>query len=434
MIQSDRRRTAGAALIAALVGTILALAPAAPATAATVKPIVFPVDGAVTYTRDFGACRSGCTRTHEGNDLMGQKMMPELAAVDGVVFRLTFNNLSSGGNSVTIKGDDGWTYHYIHVNNDTPGTDNGQATRAQAFPSNVVVGARVTRGQVVAYMGDSGNAEGTAPHLHFEIRQPAVAGQYTGTPIDPYDSLQAATRWATTQRWELRRTPTAGPPQEIVSYGLQPGDRALLCDWDGDGLDEAVVYRAGVWHLRDGVSTGTTVRQIPFGTTADTPLCGNVDADPADEPLLFTAGGTWTVRAGFETADGVAWTVRYGLSAGDQPVLGDWDGDGRDDLAIFRTGGAWHLRSTASAAGSTVRTFTYGLQSGDRAVAGDWDGNGRDDAGIYRRGQWHLRTSAEVSGGTATTFTFGTAADQPVAGRWTAAAAAGLGAFRVKSA
>ena len=426
------RRLVALALAAALTGSILAAAGAGPAAAATVKPIVFPVDGAVTYTRDFGAPRSG-GRTHEGNDLMGQKMMPELAAVDGTVFRLTFNNLSTGGNSVTIKGDDGWTYHYIHVNNDTPGTDNGAATREQAFPSNIVVGARVTRGQVVAYMGDSGNAESTAPHLHFEIRQPAAAGQYTGAAIDPYDSLQAATRWSTVQRWELRRTPTAGPVEDVVSYGLQIGDRALLCDWDGDGLDEAVVFRGGEWHLRNGTTTGATASRVVFGSRSDVAMCGNVDADAADEPILFN-NGTWTFRSGFDAADPVAHTARYGVSPGDVPVLGDWDADGRDDLAIYRAGGSWSIRNGSGPTGRTLYTFTYGVQSGDRPVAGDWDGNGTDDAGIYRKGQWHLRSTASPTGSTVRSFLFGAANDLPLAGRWGTPAASGLGVMRPRTA
>lgn len=134
-----------------------------------------------------------------------------------------------------LEAADGWTYHYIHVNNDTPGTDDGKATRAQAFPANIVAGAKVTKVQVVGYMGDSGNAESTAPHLHFEIRQPAVPGSYQGTAINAYPSLQQATHWNQTSRWDLRRTATAGPSDEQFTYGMQAGDRGLLCDWDGDG-------------------------------------------------------------------------------------------------------------------------------------------------------------------------------------------------------
>ena len=186
MLRSHLRRTSAIALLALGAFTASGCGP-------FVRPIVFPVDGPVTYTDTFGACRgTACERTHEGQDLMGRKMLPLLAAVDGVVHRVTFNNL--GGSSVVLKDADGWTYHYLHVNNDTPGTDDAKATRDQAFPANIVVGAKVVKGQVVGYLGDSGNAEATAPHLHFEIREPAAPGTWTGVAINPYESLLQATK------------------------------------------------------------------------------------------------------------------------------------------------------------------------------------------------------------------------------------------------
>ncbi|MDP1806423.1 MAG: peptidoglycan DD-metalloendopeptidase family protein, partial [Acidimicrobiales bacterium] len=265
-----------------LAGLLLSASFASPADASgpVVKPIAFPVDGKVTYTDTYGAPRSG-GRTHEGQDLMGAKMTRLVAAVSGEVFRLKFDNLSTGGSSVVIKGDDGWTYHYLHVNNDTPGTDDGNATRDQAFPSNIVLGARVAKGQLVGFMGDSGNAETTGAHLHFEIRQPPAPGGYTGAAINAYPSLKAAETASsgTTSRWFLRRTADTGPADEELTYGIQAGDRGLLCDWDGDGTDEIVVYRQGVWHLKDGTSTGATAGQVAFGTATDVPLCGDVDGD-----------------------------------------------------------------------------------------------------------------------------------------------------------
>ena len=416
-------------ILIALAGSPLA-APSAGA-AAVVKPIVFPVDGTVTYTDTFGACRDGCTRTHEGQDLMGKKMLPLLAAVDGVVHRITFNNTSSGGNSVTIRGADGWTYHYLHINNDTPGTDDGKASRAQAFPSNIVLGATVSRGQVVGYMGDSGNAEGTSPHLHFEIRQPALPGAYTGTPINPYESLKQAVIWSQPSSWDLRFTATAGAADVRFAYGLQSGDRGLLCDWDGDGADESVIVRNGTWHLRDGTATGITAGQLVFGTATDTALCGDVDGDGADEPALFRAG-RWTIRTGFGAGDAVAWTPVYGMEPGDKPVLGDWDGDGDDDLAIHRSG-TWYIRSRGTNLGSTVATFPYGRQAGDKPIAGDWDGDGDDDAGIFRWGEWHLRSTAQASGATVAAFTFGSGNGQPVVGDGSDPMRPGIGTFRPKA-
>src|SRR5688572_32831015 len=100
-----RRLTIGVVAASLLLGVVT---PAPAHAAATVKPITFPVDGRVTYSDTFGAPRSG--HTHEGQDLMGTKMLPLLAAVDGVVHRVKFDNVI--GNSVTIKAADGWTYHY----------------------------------------------------------------------------------------------------------------------------------------------------------------------------------------------------------------------------------------------------------------------------------------------------------------------------------
>jgi Peptidase family M23 len=414
------RRTLLAVVAALLLGPLAA----APASAGpVVKPIVFPVDGPVTYTDTFGAPRSG--HTHEGQDLMGRKMLPLLAAVDGVVHRIKFNNAT--GNSLVIRAADGWTYHYIHVNNDRPGTDDGQATRAQAFPDRIVLGAQVRRGEVVGFLGDSGNAESAGAHLHFEIRQPPAPGTYTGAPINPYESLRQAVGASTTPGWELRWATTAGAADHRFSYGSQPGDRALLCDWNGDGADDPVIYRSGTWHLRGGVQTAGTASQVAFGTSTDTPLCGDVDGDGTDEPVLFRAG-TWTVRDGFGAADPVAFTVRYGVVTGDQPVFGDWDGDHDDDLGIHRSG-HWHLRSTGTPAGVSVTTFPYGAQPGDKPVSGDWDGDGDDDPAIFRVGQWHLRSNAQPGGVTATSFRFGASSGQPVTGHGDEPLAQGVGTF-----
>jgi len=418
------RRTTLAVLL--LLTGLAVTAPAA--SAATVKPIVFPVDGAVTYTDTFGACRgTSCERSHEGQDLMGKKMTRLVSAVDGTVHRLVFNNTSTGGNSVTIKAADGWTYHYIHVNNDTPGTDDGKATRAQAFPSNIVVGARVAKGQLIAYMGDSGNAESTAPHLHFEIRQPPPPGGYTGVAINPYDSLQAAPRVSgVAAKWYLRASPSSGGSNHRFSFGTEPGDRALLCDWDADGLAEPVIYRNGTWLLRAAVTDTATAREISFGAAADTPACGDFDGDGDDEPVLFR-NGAWTVRTDFEVTSAVAWTAAYGTT-GDRPVLGDWDGDGKANLGVYR-GNVWYLRGGVGAAGGTIHRYAYG-RSTDVPVAADWDGDGADQPGIFRGGTWYPKATTAAGTAALTIFTYGTTGDQPLTGVWAATATTNIGAYR----
>lgn len=149
-----------------------------------VHDIVFPVIGDVSYTDTFGEPRSG-GRTHEGQDLLGDKMQELVAAGDGVVTTLTWPE-ASYGYYLRITADDGWVYTYVHINNDTPGTDDDAATRADIYGPGIEEGARVVRGQLVAYMGDSGNAEHTTPHLHFEMHRP------DGSLVNPMPSLDDA--------------------------------------------------------------------------------------------------------------------------------------------------------------------------------------------------------------------------------------------------
>ena len=225
-------------------------------------------------------------------------------------------------------------------------------------------------------------------------------GSYTGTPINPYESLRQATVWSTASRWELRRTATAGRRRRAVRLRVQRGDRALLCDWDGDGADEAVIYRAGTWHLRSGTSTGghapASSRSAPRATL---PLCGDVDGDGARRAGAVPGRHVDRPRRVRAPATASPGPRAYGVQAGDKPVLGDWDGDGDDDLGDpprrhlappqHRHGGRRHGHHVPPT----------GSQPSDQPVAGDWDGDGDDDAGHLPQRQWYLRSTAEASGG-----------------------------------
>ena len=162
-------------------------------TARVVVPILFPVAGPASYTDTFLACRSGCARHHMGQDLMGPKMTPLVAAFDGVVTSLRRESAPGGGNYVVISADRGpaagWSAVYVHVNNDTPGTDDGRGTEAWSFPSGIALGSRVLAGQLVGWRGDSGDAESTGPHLHFELRK---GNGWGGVVYNAYPSLVAA--------------------------------------------------------------------------------------------------------------------------------------------------------------------------------------------------------------------------------------------------
>jgi hypothetical protein len=150
------------------------------------KQIVFPVLGTAEFSDDFGAPRA--QGSHEGNDILAARRALALAAEAG---KVRFEAGSTrGGCMLYLDGRSGTTYVYIHLNNDlTAGNDNrGGCKMGVAFPRGLKSGARVAAGQPVGFVGDSGDANGIHPHLHFEIRPGG------GRAVNPYQRLLAARR------------------------------------------------------------------------------------------------------------------------------------------------------------------------------------------------------------------------------------------------
>lgn len=155
-----------------------------------VVPMVFPVAGKCRFEDDFLAPRTG--HRHQGHDLMCPKLTPLVACFDGVV-RLG-RGRGTAGNTISVRGDNGWTVNYYHVNNDSPGTNDGTSPEEWVFAPGLQSGQRVTAGQFLGYSGNSGNAESTAPHCHFELWD-----SVTGVCVNPHVSLLAATKLETPQ-------------------------------------------------------------------------------------------------------------------------------------------------------------------------------------------------------------------------------------------
>ena len=218
--------------------------------ATEVYPLVFPIVGDTYYSDTFGAARSG-GRTHEGIDIMGYgwKGIPIVAAHAGVIER---TSVSSGSACCAIWGlaaDDGWETWYIHMNNDTPGTDDGNGF---GFVPGLDVGTRVEAGQLIGWVGDSGNAEWVTPHLHFELHK-------NGVVINPYPSLQAATKIDMPRIAGANRFTTAVE----ISQSAYPG-----------GAN--VVYLATAYNFPDALAGGTGAAR-----TNGPILLSEVDSIPA---------------------------------------------------------------------------------------------------------------------------------------------------------
>ncbi len=179
-----------------------------------VRDIVFPLVGPSAYSSSFGNCRDNCEREHHGNDLMtyGWKGVPVVAAHDG---RIRLIRDDGEWCNIEITGRDRWYTRYVHLNNDTPGYDDRDY---ECVVPGIERGTWVEAGQIIGWVGDSGNAEHTPPHLHFEIRMPS------GLPVDPYKSLKAA------EKIRFYRNPAEDPisaAADLANYAYSAGSNAV---------------------------------------------------------------------------------------------------------------------------------------------------------------------------------------------------------------
>lgn len=128
---------------------------------------VFPVAGPHSYTDTWGAPRSG-GRTHKGTDILAAKGTPVVACVTGTISRTTPTDTGLGGITIWLKGSDGYSYYYAHLD---------------GIASGIRAGVSVSAGQLIGWVGSTGNA-GSCNHLHFCTYGSSGA-------MNPYATLRA---------------------------------------------------------------------------------------------------------------------------------------------------------------------------------------------------------------------------------------------------
>ena len=140
------------------------------------RHLALPVTGAEPKDiHDMFNDRRGTARRHEAIDVMAPRHAPVVAVEDGTIARLF---ISDAGGITIYQFDPASTfcYYYAHL---------------QAYAGGLKEGDRVKRGDVIGYVGTTGNAPKDAPHLHFAIFQLTDKKQWwQGTPIDPYKVLR----------------------------------------------------------------------------------------------------------------------------------------------------------------------------------------------------------------------------------------------------
>lgn len=149
----------------------------------------FPVAGKHTFSDTFGAFRSDVP-THVGGDIFASFGTPVVAVADGRVYRV--GTLKISGNRLWLRDRKGFRYFYAHLSD---------------FATAAYNGADVRAGEVIGFVGNTGDAEPTPPHVHFEVHMP------DGAVVNPTPFL---TKWdaggVSSEKW-LKR------------YGEDPGVR-----------------------------------------------------------------------------------------------------------------------------------------------------------------------------------------------------------------
>jgi hypothetical protein len=271
------RTTARGILLLTCIAAAIGAAPAAArqdAGGAKVPQLVFPVVGEAVYTNDFGDARG--QGSHEGNDIMAPKRSIAVAAEAG---RVKFWTTSArAGCMLYLDGESGTQYLYVHLNNDlTKANDNtGKCVPGVAYARGLKSGEKVGAGEPVGFVGDSGDADGIASHLHFEVHPGG------GAAVSPFPHLKRA-----------KKLLFAAVPGKPFTLAL----RGTLVAYDGTlALDvDRVTSWPGTIRVK-GVD-----RLVELNVPPETLLFDSIGALAVDDILTTAAPGTsivaWTAKA-----------------------------------------------------------------------------------------------------------------------------------------
>ncbi|WP_407652571.1 MSCRAMM family protein [Aporhodopirellula aestuarii] len=242
-------------------------------------------------------------------------------------------------------------------------------------------------------------------------------------------------------RWQILPSGTATLSKSTNDRAIKLGHAdatALTGDFDGDGVDEAVLFINGQWFVDlngDGQWDAGDL-WVRLGTELDRPVVGDWDGDGKDDVGIF--GRRWQNDAerirqdpglpdpanqrrrqlrredlvhrelteeekqqrvllrgedGEWLADAVDHVFQYGEQV-DTPIAGDWNGDGIDQIGVFR-GGQWMLDEDGDGRWTSKdRPKNFG-QPGDEPIVGDFNGDGIDEIGVVRGDLWIIDTDGD---------------------------------------
>ena len=214
----------------------------------TASGYVFPIYGSASFANTFAAPRGSYVGGwHHGEDIFAPLGAPVLAVANGIVYSVGWNKV--GGLRFWLQDLAGNEFYYAHLS---------------AFSPLAINGAQVRAGDVIGFVGNTGDAQGTPPHVHFEIHPVSLLYKgYDGSAVPPYPYLMAWERLS-----DLPFTSVSGwaPPLSSSSRAPRPG-AILLQSRDissASGLEPGSLRRA----LRangPSVADGSLAGMVPRG-------------------------------------------------------------------------------------------------------------------------------------------------------------------------
>jgi murein DD-endopeptidase MepM/ murein hydrolase activator NlpD len=186
---------------------------------------VFPVYPSASFGDTFGAFRGDVSGDwHHGDDLFAPLGSPILACADGTVFSVGWNDV--GGNRLWLRDGQGNEFYYAHLSAYSPAARNGE---------------RVKAGEVLGFVGNTGDAQGTPYHLHFEVHPVSLLALGYDGAVDPTPYLTA---WQ--HQKDIRLAQVSGYLPGLAGPAPKPGAILLQASdiSEADGLDPASLRRA----------------------------------------------------------------------------------------------------------------------------------------------------------------------------------------------
>ncbi len=354
----------------------------------------FPVIGPSSFTNDFNAPRSN--GPHHATDIIADKHQQIISRTDGVIKYVMYPE-ASWGFAVVVQADNGYEYWYLHINNDTPGTDDGNGGGMYAYGPDVQVGNRVVKGQLLGYVGDSGNAEDTVSHLHLEVLRP------DDTAVNPYNGLLNNSYYPTSPELAYPEVDDEILPSSPTFTG---GYTLAFGDLDDDPADELVVGPGkGGRYVKVIEKNGVGVRAFQpngpdFYGGVDVAV-GDVDGDGDNEIVTGAGKGGKYVKV-FE-ADGKL-IGRFqpngpNFYGGVDVATGDMDGDGSDEIITGAGQGGRYVK-VFTLDGTRIMTINpYNSKIGVTVATGNLAGDNRAEIITGARRGGGPRINAYDSGG-----------------------------------